>query len=47
MMTFVCTDYIEMVYICLLHAQLLLTKKPQMWRKDYKNFYCRYLQYVQ
>lgn len=41
MLTFLCMDFIELVYIYLLHAQLLLTRCPQMWRKDYKSFYCR------
>lgn len=38
---FLCMEFSELVHVYLLHAQLLLTRCPQMWRKDYKSFYCR------
>jgi hypothetical protein len=45
MLTFLSCDCIEVVYTYLLHAQLLLTRNPHMWRKDYRSFYSRYHPY--
>ena len=41
MLSFLCIDYIELIYTYLCHAQLLLTNNPNMWRNDYTSFYCR------
>ena len=41
MLSVLCTDYIEFLYTYLHHAQLLLANNPNMWRNDYKSFYCR------
>ncbi|XP_064391971.1 uncharacterized protein LOC135339670 [Halichondria panicea] len=32
----------ELAYTCLKHVQLLLARQPDLWTKDYHDFYCRY-----